>query len=114
MSWKQIALFVLLADFAAFTAYAGWHEGLLAFVPLTLGVAASSAWGAQVMIDFLLAFAVIIGFVVTDARRRGIAAWPFVALTLTLGSIGPLAYLLHRERVTAPRETHARAAAQHV
>ena len=110
MSWKQIALLVLLADFAAFTAYAGYHEGLAGFVPLMLAFAKSSAWGAQVMIDFLLAFAVIIGLVVADARRRGIAAWPFVALTLTLGSIGPLAYLLHRERASAPRASRARAA----
>ncbi|HXK26488.1 MAG TPA: hypothetical protein VMS55_27745 [Myxococcota bacterium] len=110
MSWKQVALLVLLADFVAFTAYAAWSEGLAAFVPLMLAFAKSSAWGAQVMIDFLLAFAVVVGFVVADARRRGIAAWPFVALTLAAGSIGPLAYLLHRERVAAPRASGARAA----
>lgn len=113
MTWKQLALWCVLGDFAAFTGYAIYTEGYFAFVPLATAFATSSPWGAQVMIDFLLALAVALGFVVADARRRGVAAWPFVALTLTLGSIGPLVYLIQRERSRAPDPARTRAAAQH-
>jgi hypothetical protein len=113
MTWKQLALWSVLVDFAAFTAYAVYAEGYFAFVPLARDFALSSAWGLQVLIDFALALTVTLGFVVSDARRRGLAVWPFVVLTLTLGSIGPLAYLVHRERQSAPQVARARAAAQH-
>jgi hypothetical protein len=113
MTWKQLALWAVLADFVLLTAFAIYREGYFAFVPLARDFALGSPWGAQILADFLLALAVAAGFVVADARRRGIAAWPFVALTLTLGSIGPLAYLIHRERQAAPQAARARAAAQH-
>jgi len=44
-----------------------------------------------------------------DARKRDLSYWPFVALTLTLGTIGPLAYLIHRERAAATATTPAAA-----
>ena len=31
-----------------------------------------------------------------DARKRGIAIWPYVTATILLGSIGILAYLVRR------------------
>ncbi|HEX5068528.1 MAG TPA: hypothetical protein VFY49_20575 [Myxococcota bacterium] len=114
MSWKQLALWTLVVDFALFTAFAIYMDGYFAFVPITLAFAEGSWWGAQVIIDFLLALAVATGFVVADARRRGIPTWPFVALTLTLGSLGPLTYLLYRQRrEEAPGAATSRAAAQH-
>jgi hypothetical protein len=67
-------------------------------------LATASAWGAQIVVDFLLALAVALGFVVVDARRRGLAWWPFALLTLTLGSIGPLSYLIFRERAAVPTQ----------
>lgn len=39
---------------------------------------------------------ITIGWMVGDARRHGLPAWPFVVLTLALGSIGPLTYLTVR------------------
>ena len=33
-----------------------------------------------------------------DARERGLPFWPYAVLGLFLGSVGPLAYLIHRER----------------
>jgi hypothetical protein len=36
-----------------------------------------------------------------DARQRGLPAWPFIAMTVVMGSFGPLTYLVVRE-VWAP------------
>jgi hypothetical protein len=37
-----------------------------------------------------------------DATARGVSVIPYVLLTVTLGSIGPLVYLFNRERQAAP------------
>ena len=51
----------------------------------------------QVFADVAIACALILIWLVRDARRRGVSPWPYVVLTLTLGSFGPLIYLLLRE-----------------
>lgn len=99
---KQLLLWCVLFDFVALTAYTIVTEGYATFVPIAWDFANASFWGLQIIIDFLLAVAIGLGFVFTDARARDINPWPFVALTLTLGSIGLLGYLIHRERVRAP------------
>jgi hypothetical protein len=33
----------------------------------------------------------------SDARARGLSAWPFIGITLVAGSCGPLLYLALRE-----------------
>ena len=56
------------------------------------------SWGAaQVFADLLILGALSCIWMVTDSRKRGIAVWPFVALTLVAGSFGPLLYLATRE-----------------
>ena len=114
MSKKEIFLWLVLADFVALTAWAVYSQGYLAFVPVAIEFATASAWGAQILADFLIALAIALGWVVVDARRRGLSYWPFVALTLTLGSIGPLGYLVYRERAGAHAPDRGLAAAQHV
>lgn len=66
---------------------------------------ALSEWGpAQVFADLVIMALITIGWMVRDARQRGIAAWPFVVVTLAAGSFGPLAYLIVRgRRGAAPR-----------
>jgi hypothetical protein len=109
MSKKQIGLWCVMADFVCLTAYAMWTEGYLAFIGVAIDFAASNIWGAQILADFLVAMTIALGFCVADARRRGLNYWPFVLLTLTLGAIGPLAYLIHRERVDARSANDSRA-----
>lgn len=100
MGKKEIALWCVMADFVALTAYAVYAEGYFAFMSVAMEFATNNIWGAQILADFLVALAIALGWLIADARKRDLAYWPFVALTLTLGSIGPLAYLIHRERVT--------------
>jgi hypothetical protein len=115
MGKKQIALWCVLGDFVALTAYAVYAEGYFAFMSVGWEFASSGVWGAQIVIDFLIALSVALGFVIADARKRGVAYWPFLLMTLTLGSIGPLAYLIHRERATSavPQHSDRQPALQH-
>ncbi len=102
MTKKEIVLWLVLADFVALTAYTIFTESYLAFIPFAAEMATGSFWGLQLLVDFVLAVAIGLGFVFFDARRRNLTAWPFVVLTLTLGSIGLLGYLVYRERASAP------------
>lgn len=107
MGKKELVLWCVMADFVALTGYAMFTEGYFAFMDAGLAFATSSVWGAQIVADFLVALSVALGWCIADARKRDLAYWPFVALTLTLGSIGPLAYLIHRERAAASTPTAA-------
>ena len=98
---KQIALAVVLADFVAFTAYAVAQHG---YVGLFMHQLANTA-GLQVLVDLCIALTIVMAWMWQDARRHDINPLPYVLLTLGLGSIGPLAYLVHRfgrETVVAP------------
>jgi hypothetical protein len=93
MNWKTILVSVVLFDFVVLTGYAIMEVGYI-------GVIAShfDHWGGiQVLADLVIACGLAVVWVVMDARERRVNAWPYVLLTLFLGSIGPLAYLLKRE-----------------
>ena len=106
MGKKQIGLWCVMADFVGLTAYAIYSEGFIAVFNIAQEFATTHVWGAQILVDFLLAISVALGWVIADARKRDLAYWPFVLLTLTL-SIGPLAYLIHRERVLRSLGEHS-------
>ena len=101
MSKKQIGLWCVMADFVCLTLYAMFTEGYFAFIGVAIDFAGSNIWGVQILTDFLVALTIALGWCVADARKRDLNYWPFVVLTITLGVIGPLAYLIHRERVEA-------------
>lgn len=64
-----------------------------------LAIALADAWAAQMLVDLTIALLIVLGWLVGDARARGRSPWPWVVLTLFLGSIGPLLYLsLRRPR----------------
>lgn len=93
MNLKLIGLVFVLADFVALTAYAVYHYGFLAFFDLH----AASAIQIQIFVDLIIALTFVMAWMWRDARARGISPVPFVVLTLLLGSIGPLLYLIRRE-----------------
>jgi hypothetical protein len=86
-----IAAIVLVA-FGTFSVWVAAGHGLVGFV----GLVGREPWALQMLLDLAIACWIAIGWVIGDARKRGIAAWPFIAATVLAGSIGLLAYLVRR------------------
>ncbi len=98
MNAKQIGLSVLLVDFLALVAYAVYQYGYIGVFELMLANVATMAAFA----DLVIALSLIIAWMVRDARARGVSAAPYVLLTLALGSVGPLVYLIRRSASEQP------------
>jgi hypothetical protein len=93
------ARFVLLI-FGGWTTVVVLDHGYTGF--LTLAV--EHHWGAQMLVDLAIALALFAVWMIEDARSRGRTVWPFLALTLFVGSIGPLLYLSLRGTTEAANE----------
>lgn len=106
MNAKQIGLAVILADFSALTAYAIYQVGYVGFFESLFG----SIVGIQLFVDLVIALSVVMAWMWRDARERGVSAAPYIVATLLLGSVGPLAYLIGRERATVPANVRLHAA----
>lgn len=93
MSGRQILLWLVLVDFAALSAYAVVQHGYLGFFELAM-----ANWATRLLFaDLCIALSLIAVWMVRDARERGASFWPYLVLTLALGSAGPLLYLIRRE-----------------
>ena len=88
---RMLIIAVLLA-FGALTGAAVWQHAYLGIFLLPLQTLA----GTQVLVDLVIALALVLVWLVQDARAQGRNPWPWVAATLALGSFGPLVYLLTR------------------
>lgn len=101
---KTLALAFVLAAFSAFSAYAISVHGLVGFFATVVSTPAA----VQVLVDVVIALGLALAWMAGDARERGLPFLPYLALTLCLGSIGLLSYLIHRElRARAPRRVTA-------
>lgn len=87
---QRFALVIVLLAFGALTVRALLDHGYIGI--FTFHFTASA--GLQVLTDLVIVCTLAIFWMVGDARRNGRNPWPYVALTLTLGSFGPLLYLL--------------------
>lgn len=91
---QKLALsLVLVVGFTLYTALVAVGHGPFGFLDIIMG----GGWSTQVTVD--LAFALLGFFVlaVPDAKRHGISAWPYLFTSVLLGSIGMLAYFVHRQ-----------------
>src|SRR5687768_5860847 len=74
MQRKAVVALVILA---AFTAYSLWVVAGYGYTGF-LSLAAREPWGAQMLIDLVIACSFGLGWMFGDAKRRGITTWPFV------------------------------------
>ncbi len=91
MNLSRPVLLAILLPFSILSAYALKEVGYLGLITGNLHPA-----GLQVLTDLVIALSLVMVWMVGDARSRGITVWPYLVATLTLGSFGPLAYLLLR------------------
>jgi hypothetical protein len=86
-------LFLLVAVlFTAYSTLVVVEHGYTGFLQL----AWREPWALQMLIDLSIALTIVSSLLVVDARRRKRAAWPWVLVTVLLGSVGPLWYLALR------------------
>jgi protein-S-isoprenylcysteine O-methyltransferase Ste14 len=87
-----VTLVAVTAAFTIYTAEIVLAEGYTGFLHLAL----ADAWGGQMLIDLAIALVLFSVWMTEDAKREGVPSWPYLLLICTTGSIGALAYLLHR------------------
>lgn len=108
MKLRLFSLVAVLAVFAIYSTTVVLENGYTGFV----GLAMSGAWATQIFIDLCIALTLFAFWMFGDAKGRGIPAWPYLIAILTTGSIGALAYLIHRtlrdsDRAAAPHRATA-------
>jgi len=81
MTRKQLSLFILI-PFTILSLYAVSKVGYLGI----LDYHRHSPAGWQVMADLVAACVLLLSWIIPEAKRRGINPWPYVAITVCLGS----------------------------
>ncbi|MBV1934249.1 MAG: DUF2834 domain-containing protein [Parvibaculaceae bacterium] len=92
LNTRLLAILILI-PFTVLSAYALWDVGYIGIWDYQR----HSSAGLQVIVDLVIAIALILVWLVPDARKAGKNPWPWVLLTLVTGSIGPLLYLVFRK-----------------
>ncbi len=90
MHWTRWMAAVILAPFALITWRALVDVGYVGI--FTYALAASPGW--QLFADLVIALVLVSLWMIRDAQTNGRNVWPYLLVTLTLGSFGPLFYLL--------------------
>lgn len=90
MNTQRILILLLLIPFTALSLYAITQVGYIGVFDYQM----HSPAGWQVFADLVVALALIAIWMVADAKKSGRNPLPWIVITLFLGSIGPLLYLL--------------------
>jgi Terpene cyclase DEP1 len=90
---RLVVLALVFLDFAAFSVYAVDRFGYLGLFEQVFANVAT----LQIGVDLVIALGLVSLWMWSDAAERGLPFWPYAAVTLAVGSLGPLAYLIHRE-----------------
>ena len=106
MNGKQLGLLGLLVGMVGLDAYAISQFGYLGLFDAMFENVATVLASA----DMVIALGLVTVWMWQDARDRGTSIVPYVVLTLALGSVGPLVYLLVRE-ASVPRRAFVAARA---
>ena len=99
MTLRQGLIAAVLLSFTAFSALTVHEVGYFGVWQASLASKAT----LQILLDLCIACGLAGLWLIDDARKRGVAAWPWLLALLASGSIGLMAYLFMRERSTPPR-----------
>lgn len=90
MNLTTLALVLVTAAFGVFSAYVLIEIGYLGLWESAF----TSIGTTQIILDLVIVCSLAAVWIVSDARKTGRNPWPYVLVTLTAGSFGPLLYLL--------------------
>ena len=101
---KKLIPILALLSFSVFSVEVALKGGPLGFLTL----AGREPWALQMLMDLGISMFLLGSWIRRDARERGVPWLPYLVALPFLGSIGALAYLVHRSlsanRETAPAE----------
>ncbi len=86
-------LWVVIVAFAVLTGLAVQQHGATGILAYQLANTA----GLQVLVDLAIALALFVLWMWQDDKSKNISPWPWLVITLLIGSFGPLFYLLYRQ-----------------
>lgn len=87
---NKTALIIILIPFSVLSAFALWHHGYFGIWEPHF----RSFGTGQVLADLGVALILILAWMYKDAKKKNRRFWPWAIATLTLGSFGPIFYLL--------------------
>ncbi|MGO4892856.1 hypothetical protein [Flavobacterium sp. W21_SRS_FM6] len=95
---SRIALLVLI-PFVLLSFYAVFEVGYWGIIAPLLNDSA----GWQVLADLIIALVLVLIWLIKDAKLAKRNPWPWILLTLLLGSIGPMLYIvLYKTQAVSP------------
>src|SRR5262249_5854383 len=92
---NKILVGAVLAAFLALHVYAFETDGL--FSGIVAAFHNMNGWNLVFLADLVIALTMVSVWIFRDAKKRGVSPLPYVALTMTTGSIGSLFYLLKKK-----------------